>query len=149
MYIHMPEDVIRLPCACANLRRAARAVTQYYDQTLRPCGLRSTQFTLLQALDLAPGFSQKQLAELLAIDSTTLTRTLAGLRQRKWIRVEKGADRREIHLFLTAEGQRQYRRAHPYWQKAQDRLRSQLGQTGWNDVMSAAVRAAGVAVTLP
>jgi DNA-binding MarR family transcriptional regulator len=52
-------------------------VTQFYDAVLRPSGLRVTQFTLLQALHHAPEISQKQLAELLAIDSTTLTRTLA------------------------------------------------------------------------
>jgi hypothetical protein len=39
--------------------------------------MRITQFTLLQALQLAPGISPKQLAELLGIDSTTLIRTLA------------------------------------------------------------------------
>ena len=39
-----------LGCACANLRRAGRAVTQLYDEALRPEGLRTTQFTLLQVL---------------------------------------------------------------------------------------------------
>ena len=80
----MPEDsrapgktAVRLPCACANLRRADRVVTRYYDAVLRPSGLHVTQFTLLQALNHASEISQKQLAELLEIDSTTLTRTLA------------------------------------------------------------------------
>ena len=34
-------------CACANLRKAARAVTQVFDEALAPSGLRITQFTLL------------------------------------------------------------------------------------------------------
>ncbi len=75
--------IIQLPCACANLRRADRAVSQFYDAALRPSGLRITQFTLLQALTLASGISQKQLGELLQIDSTTLTRTLAPLREER------------------------------------------------------------------
>ena len=54
-------------------------VTRYYDAVLRPSGLQVTQFTLLQALHYASKISQKQLAELLEIDSTTLTRTLAPL----------------------------------------------------------------------
>src|SRR5580698_3872584 len=101
-------SVVRLPCTCANLRRADRVVTQFYDAALRPAGLRVTQFTLLQALRLAPGISQKQLGELLEIDSTTLTRTLAPLRNKAWLRAATGNDRRELRLSLTAAGRREY-----------------------------------------
>lgn len=48
-----------LPCACANLRRAARAVTRMYNRELRPTGLELTQFTLL-ALNLAGAGEQKR-----------------------------------------------------------------------------------------
>jgi hypothetical protein len=82
------ETPVRLPCACANLRKASLVATQFYDAVLRPSGLRVTQFTLLQALNRAPGISQKNLAELLGVDSTTLTRTLAGLRRKEWLRSE-------------------------------------------------------------
>jgi hypothetical protein len=34
-------------CVCSNLRMAARAVTQLYDQILRQSGLRATQFSIL------------------------------------------------------------------------------------------------------
>jgi DNA-binding MarR family transcriptional regulator len=119
-------------------------VTQLYDDALRPSGLRATQFTLLQALSLAPGISQKELAGLLGIDSTTLSRTLALLRRRSWLRAGAGADRRELRLVLTPAGQREYRRVLPYWQSAQRRLRQALGETNWNRAMNAAVRTAGV-----
>ena len=138
------ETVVRLPCACANLRRADRVVTQLYDDALRPSGLRITQFTLLQALRLAPGISQKGLAELLGIDSTTLTRTLALLRRRGFVRSETGDDRRALRLFLTPAGQREYKRVLPYWQSAQKRLRQSLGEANWNHILNAAVRTAGV-----
>ena len=114
--------VVRLPCACANLRRASRVVTNYYDAMLRPSGLHLSQFTLLQALNIAPGITQKRLAELLEIDSTTLTRTLAPLREKAWLHSEAGDDRRELRLSLTAAGKREYKRAFPYWQRAQQGL---------------------------
>src|ERR1700677_4107324 len=116
------DPVISLPCMSANLRRAARVVNQLYEDEFRPSGLRASQFTLLQALNLAPGISQKRLAQLLEFDSTTLTRTLALLRQRGWLRSEAGTDRRELRLSLTAAGTREYERALPYWQTAQKRL---------------------------
>ena len=89
------ETTIALPCACANLRRAARTVTQFYDDILRPSGMRVTQFTLLQALTLAPRISQKELARLLESDSTTLTRTLAHLRRKGWLSSVPASDRRQ------------------------------------------------------
>lgn len=38
-----------LECACFNLRKAARAVTQLYDDALRPAGVLATQLPLLAA----------------------------------------------------------------------------------------------------
>ncbi len=155
MYIHiiamqeiledaaMPDSpVLVLPCACANLRRAARVVTQFYDQGLRPAGLRVTQFTLLQALARTGGVSQGELGALLGIDSTTLTRTLLLLRRQGWIEAQRGEDRRRLRLQLTATGRHEYRRALPYWRAAQRRLRRALGESGWNDLLRVTARAA-------
>lgn len=133
---------VRLPCASANLRRAARVVTQFYEEALRSTGMRSTQFTLLQALTHAPRISQKQLAELLGMDSTTLTRTLALLRKRGWLTSKAGDDRRELRLGLTAAGTREYKRALPYWQSAQSRLKQVLGESTLQQMIDATVRAA-------
>jgi DNA-binding MarR family transcriptional regulator len=119
-------------------------VTNYYDAMLRPSGLHASQFTLLQALNLAPEISQKQLAGLLEIDSTTLTRTLTPLRRKGWLRSEAGDDRRELRLSLTAAGKREYKRALPYWQSAQEGLERALGKETWNRLMDVAVRVAGV-----
>lgn len=138
------EPVFPLPCACANLRRAARVVTQLYDQALRPAGMRVTQFTLLQALARAGSISQGGLGELLGIDSTTLTRTLRLLRRQGWIEAERGEDRRRLRLRLTATGRREFRCAIPHWLSAQRRLRRALGERGWNEILNATVRAAAL-----
>jgi DNA-binding MarR family transcriptional regulator len=138
------DSVMSLPCLCASMRRAARAITQVYDEALRPSGFRTPQFTLLQTLNLAPGISQKRLAGLLEFDSTTLTRTLAFLRRRGWLQAEAGTDRRELRLSLTEAGLKEYRRVVPYWQAAQRRLRKELGEASWSQVESAAMRVAGV-----
>jgi len=133
--------VIRLPCACANLRRAAHIAAQMYDEELRPSGLRGNQFTLLQALNIAPSISQKQLGQLLGLDSTTLSRTLSHLRRKGWVQSKPGSDRRELKLFLTASGQREFQRALPLWESAQKRLRHALG-SHWNEAIDAALRIA-------
>ena len=126
-----------LPCACANLRRATRIVTQLYDEELRPAAMRATQFTLLQALVKAKNISQGALGEVLGLDSTTLTRTLALLRKKGWIQARQGEDRRQVRLALTPKGMREYRCARPYWLSAQQRLRAALGEARWNRILDA------------
>jgi DNA-binding MarR family transcriptional regulator len=112
---------------CATLRRASRALTQLYDEALRPVGLRATQFTVLQALSLTGEVSQGELGQLLAMDSTTLTRTLEIMGGQGWIAKRRGQDRREWRMRLSKSGEAQLKRALPHWRKAQGRLRAQLG----------------------
>lgn len=128
---------IPLPCASANLRRAARLVTQLYEEAMRPAGISGPQFTLLQALTLAPEISQKELGEILGIDSTTLTRTLALMRKSGWLNAQPASDRRALRLGLSKAGKREYERALPYWQSAQKRLKRALGESGWNELIEA------------
>ena len=50
-----------LPCLCGSFRRTSRALTQLYEQTPRPLGLRATQLTFRQVLSRAAEVSQGQL----------------------------------------------------------------------------------------
>jgi DNA-binding MarR family transcriptional regulator len=125
------DELFALPCACQNLRRAARVVTRIYDQELRRAGLETTQFGLLTALAATGEANQKRLSAGFAFDSTTLTRTLGLLRKRGWVRVRRGKDRRERLFSLTGTGMRQMAIAQPHWQTAERRLREELGDAGW------------------
>jgi DNA-binding MarR family transcriptional regulator len=117
-----------LVCACANLRRATRALTQVYDDGLRPSGLRITQLSLLKALEIAGELRQGRLGEVMGIDTTTLTRTLAPLRKQGLLEIRPGKDRRERRLSLTAKGRAKVAALMPLWERAQDRVKHFLGK---------------------
>jgi DNA-binding MarR family transcriptional regulator len=148
LFMSKPPRARGLPslgCACANLRRAGRAVTQLYDEALRPVGLRATQLTLLQVLARMGPVTQGVLGEALASDSTTLSRTLKPLEAARWIRSFPGGDRRERHLELTPAGRRVLERATPAWEAIQHRLRDHMGERDWRaleTLTTAVVRAA-------
>ncbi len=125
---------VELPCMCASIRRASRALTQMYDDALRPLGLHATQFSILQALKLAGEVSQSQLSTLLFIDSTTLTRNLRILRKKGWIAVRAGVDRRERWLQLAPLGGRELQRVTPAWERVQKKFQHQLGDARWRDL---------------
>jgi DNA-binding MarR family transcriptional regulator len=138
MYIHLfamnGSSLPALPCLCATLRRSSRALTQHYDEALRPLGLRATQFTVLQALQQTGEISQGKLGQILSMDSTTLTRTLEIMLQHGWVAKRRGKDRREWRLRLAQAGTAQLDRALPVWQKVQARLRQKLGAVRWNSL---------------
>ncbi len=117
-----------LPCACANLRRATRAVTRLYNGELQRYGIEITQFTLLMALDRVGEISQGKLGKLLALDSTTLTRMLELLKKRGWIQEKEGHDRRFRMIRLTTAGRAKFAQSLPHWKRAQDRLRTTIGE---------------------
>lgn len=137
-----------LPCGCATLRRAARAVTQLYDEALRPVDIRITQFTILQVLDRVGTITQGGLGEVLAMDSTTLSRTLKLLERGGGIVSIPGKDRRERHLQLTRKGRKQLERALPLWEEVQSRLQKSLGQSGWAQLVKVLDQTASAATRL-
>jgi len=120
---------------CGSLRRAARALTQIYERELRPLGLRSTQLTILQVLSRTGELPQKRLGEILAMDSTSLTRTLAVMLRHGWITERRGEDRRERWIGMARAGEKKLNHALPVWEKVQARLRREIGPQSWNDLM--------------
>lgn len=120
---------VPLPCVCANVRRLARVATRLYDDELRPVGLEVGQFALLATLRRSGEMSQRQLAVGLGMDTSSLTRTLALLSRQGWISKQTGADRRSRVFRITAEGSEQFKRALPYWQRAQQAFSAVVGAT--------------------
>jgi DNA-binding MarR family transcriptional regulator len=136
-----------LPCLCSSFRRTSRALTQLYEEALRPLGLRATQFTILQALALAGEVTQRQLGEMLAMDSTTLTRTLLILRRQGWIAERHGEDRRQRWLRLAKGGETQLRRAVPLWETVQSQLRRRVGEQEWQNLFQLTQQLTNIAIT--
>jgi DNA-binding MarR family transcriptional regulator len=128
-------SIPELPCVCAGFRRTARALTQVYEEALRPVGLRATQMTILQVLSRAGEVPQGRLGEMLAMDSTSLTRTLAIMRRAGWVAEQRGEDRRERRIRLSAAGEAKLVRATPVWGKVQSRLRGKLGKREWESLL--------------
>ena len=105
-----------------------------YGQELKKTRVEITQFGLLTALALTGGATQKRLSGGFAMDSTTLSRTLDRMQKRGWISVKQGTDKRERIFELAAAGRRQLAQTQPHWNRAQSRLRNQLGESGWKDM---------------
>ena len=109
--------------------------TKAYDNALRPCGLRTTQFTLLASLNRDGEASIGDLSKRLAIDGTTLTRNLEILVRRGLIENVVADDARVRNVRLTKLGKAAYEEAMPLWRHAQRRALQVLGSERWLNVM--------------
>jgi DNA-binding MarR family transcriptional regulator len=135
-------------CASLNFRRTARAVTRLYDLAFQGTGIRSTQFTILIAVAKAQPVSIGALGEILVIDSTTLTRSLAKLQKQGLLTISKRAERRQRFVNLTDAGVKALEDSLPGWRAAQERFVKSVGADFWLGFRSELERLAHVAVDL-
>ncbi len=115
------------PCVCGRLRRAARALTQLYDDTMVETGLRITQFSLLRTLDARGPQRITELAAILLLDRTALSRNLEPLVAEGLLTIVAGRDARTRQVTLTRAGRARLIAAKPAWERAQHQVRRRLG----------------------
>ena len=125
----MPSDPVppSPACTCGRLRRAARALTQLYDDVMAPSGLRVTQFSLLRTLARSGTARMSDLAGMLLLDRTALSRTLEPLAARGLVAIAPGRDGRTREVSLTRAGTGALRAAQPAWRRAQAQVEAKLG----------------------
>jgi DNA-binding MarR family transcriptional regulator len=132
-------------CACANLRKAARAVSQLFDEALAPSGLRVTQFTLLVTSRLSGESTINELAERMAMDRTTLSRNLKPLVRSGLLEVRRGEDGRTRLVRLSPAGERSLEEAYPLWQQAQQETVGVLGEERYEALLGDVAKAVSLA----
>jgi DNA-binding MarR family transcriptional regulator len=159
----MPHDhltvaqTIAADCLAFRVRRVSRVLTRLYDEALRPLGIQATQLTLLNAVALCDeagdgqGAVMSHLADVLAMDLTTLSRNLRPLEKSRLISITPlPTDRRVRVARLTNSGQRLIENALPLWRHAHQRVVEALGEDEAEDLKAmfdatvAAVRADGM-----
>lgn len=116
-----------LQCNCSSLRSATRTLSLAYDEVLRPSGLRLTQFSILARIAAVGPHPLNDLAEMLAMDRTTLGRNLKPLERDDLVCLEVGMDRRQRVINLTAAGRRALMRAMPLWETVNQRFEVKFG----------------------
>ncbi|MGC2618322.1 MAG: hypothetical protein WA414_04720 [Acidobacteriaceae bacterium] len=117
-------------CACASLRRSSRAVCHLYDLVLAPTGLKLTQFIMLHVIGEAGEIAHCELARHFVASEETFSRRLASARRAGWVEMKLGERNRRVYC-LTDRGRALLQAATPYWQRAQARMRRELGELDW------------------
>lgn len=100
-----------------------------YNRALAPTGMRVTQYSVLSNLRGSDAVPVSQLAEMLDMDRTTLTRNLKPLADAGWVELRPSPlDARVRLVALTSSGDEQLRTARGYWRRAQEEVNSTIGE---------------------
>ena len=119
---------MREMCACNQLRRASRGITQVYDAAMGHGGMKVTQLPILVALGSAGDLPVTALAGALGLDRTTLTRNLRVLEQRDLVRVAAHADDARVRIVsLTPAGAEELASTLARWDDAQSVVEERFG----------------------
>lgn len=110
-------------CNCINLRRASRAITQFYDERLRPSGLKVTQYSLLSHLKRLGPLSMNELSQAIRLERTTLVRNLKLLEKMGFVCITAAQTSQANQVCITGIGLETLATALPYWQQAQERTK--------------------------
>ena len=120
--------VVRDTCLCLHVQRAARALARHFDDILRPLDMTSGQFSLLMSLNRPEPPTIGSVADLLAMDRTTLTAALKPLERRGLVKIAiDKEDRRSRRLALTAAGRAKLAKAYPLWRDAHAAIERKTG----------------------
>lgn len=109
-------------CHCYHLRRASRAVTQFYDDMLAPSGLKVTQYSLLNHIRRLGPLTMNELSQAMRLERTTLLRNLKPLEKLGYVTVLPGKNSQARQLSLTEKGLEVLAVAAPHWEEAQQKL---------------------------
>ena len=140
--MHMHHDLPapgRAACACTALRKASRAVTRLYEESMAGTGMTIIQFSILRHLARSGGLPLMELADRLVMERTTLYRALNPLRRQRWVALSEGEGRAKTAT-LTVRGRQAMTAATPAWEAAQGRLLGQLGHNEWTQIESSLAR---------
>jgi DNA-binding MarR family transcriptional regulator len=114
-------------CLCLHVQRVARALARKFDEAFRPFDLTNGQFSLLMSLNRPEPPPMGPVAELLAMDRTTLTAALKPLERRGLVKVlPNPEDGRSRVLKLTAKGRQLLEEAMPVWESTHAELDAKL-----------------------
>lgn len=117
------------PSGCTNfkLRQLLRRVSHHYDQHVGQAGLKTTQYSLLShVLRLGP-LRPGDLARVMTMDASTLSRNLKPLVAAGFLAMSPGEDARSRLVHITEAGRAKRAEAQRHWRVAQESLNAMLG----------------------
>lgn len=117
-------------CIAYRVRILNRAITGIYDRALQPLGIKVNQANILIMLSLTDRASSADIARVLLMEKSTVSRTVARMKKNGWISTEGQGEWPTQIVTVTHEGRKIMAAIHGQWKKAQQETSELLGDDG-------------------
>jgi DNA-binding MarR family transcriptional regulator len=114
-------------CSSQKLRSLSRRVCQHFDRIVGVAGLKTTQYSLLTNIVALGPIRPGELAGMLDMDASTLTRNMQPLVAAGWIVVGPGDDGRSRFVTATESGRVKQAETKREWKRAQIAFNARMG----------------------
>ncbi|MEI6707290.1 MAG: MarR family winged helix-turn-helix transcriptional regulator [Methylococcales bacterium] len=121
------QQIQKKNCLNFKMRKLTRLLTKMYDAELSKAGIKTTQFTLLCHVISYDSAPLGDIARIMGVDISTLSRNLQPLITAGFIIQTTGSDARRRLVSLTSEGRSKQAEAELHWAVAQDKIKVMLG----------------------
>ena len=123
-------------CLAYRVRLLNRVITGIYDRALLPLGMKVNQANILWMLSLTEQASSADIARVLVMDKSTVSRTVDRMQKNGWISIVGSGDGAAQAITVTPQGRELLAKAHTQWKKAQKQAAELLGEDGVAAVMT-------------
>ena len=117
-------------CIAYRVRLLNRAITNIYDRALQPLGIKVNQANILTMLTLTDRATSADIARVLLMEKSTVSRTVDRMKKNGWISVAGDGHGPSQVVTVTPEGRKMMATAHAQWKKAQKQASELLGAKG-------------------
>jgi len=122
--------VVAAECIAGRVRLLNRVITNIYDHALQPLGIKISQANILVMLSLTDQASPVDIARVLSMEKSTVSRNVERMRKKGWIDVADQDKGLSQVITVTPKGRKLLATAHVEWRKAQKQAAELLGEEG-------------------
>lgn len=125
------DAAVKIFSECLGLRTRllSRVLSRKFEEALRPVGITGPQLTLLVAVEICQPVRPSEIARILELEKSTLSRTLQRMEGLGWITLRESPDDARGQLVsITAGGRRMLEKALPAWERVQEALAEAMGR---------------------
>jgi len=122
-------------CIFTATRKANRVLFRHYQNALSPTGISIVQLSVLRALERHGPLMLSRLADELAMERTSLYRTIEPLVTLGAVQVKSAIKGKAKIAELTEEGYDTIKRVMPFWSEAQGCILEEVGGDALNDLV--------------
>ena len=119
---------MKTQCNYINLRRATNALTKYYDNKIKSCGITSNQLSILKNIDRIGICNVTKLSNHMGLERTTLVRNLRPLFKKGFVEDISFTEKRSCQLKITSVGCKVLEDGMLLWKEAQNGIDRKLGK---------------------